>query len=97
MSDLPEEPGLVGDIRRILSGIRTLQLDVVAIKTEQTNLRTDLMARLDPEHAVKKISEDVRERIESLDEQISALTKMVPRLQTRVDKLEEARGEGSPQ
>jgi hypothetical protein len=32
MSDSPEEPGLVGDIRRILSGIRTLQLDVVAIR-----------------------------------------------------------------
>jgi len=54
MSDPSEEPGLTGDIRRILSGIRTLQLDVVAIKAEQTALRTDVMAQLDPKEAVRK-------------------------------------------
>jgi hypothetical protein len=38
----------------------------------------------------------VRERLESLDETVGALTRIVRRLQTRVDKLEEGRGEGSP-
>jgi hypothetical protein len=95
MSDPSGEPGLTGDIRRILSGIRTLQLDVVAIKTEQTTLRTDVMAQLDPKEVVRKIGEDVRGDILSLNEQISALTKMVLRLQTRMDQLEEGRGEGS--
>ena len=44
-----------------------------------------------------KTGKKVRERIESLGEQMSALTKMVRRLEKRVEKLEEGRGEGSPQ
>jgi hypothetical protein len=122
MSDSNEEPGIDSNIRRILSGISALELNVTNITVELTDLRadvttfrTDVMARIDrlqdalteqrqsdvvtfgAAERAEQIAKAAREDNLSLGEQLTALARMVRRLQTRVDQLEEGRGEGSPQ
>ena len=88
-------------LREVTSELATLRTDVMAridhlqdALTEQRQSDVVTVATADrAERIVKSLQEDNM----SLGEQISALTKMVRRLQTRVDKLEEGRGEGSPE
>jgi transposase len=67
------------------------------IKDRLDEFRTDLMAQREPKRAAKKLGKNVREETRNLGEQLSALAELVRHIQTRVDQLEEGRGEGSPQ
>jgi predicted nucleic acid-binding Zn-ribbon protein len=95
-----EQTALRADVTTLRTDVTTLRTDVMAridrLQDALTEQRASDVVTFGAADRAEKIVKSLQEDNLSLGEQISALTKMVRRLQTRVDKLEEGRGEGSP-